>query len=431
MQKTQRLIKLGQLALLLAGAACVAACDDDSNKPKHVEDAGEEPGPVDSDAGMEDAETPDPEDPIDPVDPTPAKQKVLVATTDYASTEVFLHNLTDKKVEGDAIKFEDGDVVLASSGGQVFALERTRDVVHVFEDGKLRKFSEQQASGIALGDGESSLNPQTVVVVPGQDRAWVPLYNQPKLVQIDLVKGSVEQTLDISEFQDASDADGSPDAADGVYDPETKLVYFTLQRIDLSSFPIACAARRSLLIALDPETSKLVDLNGDADGKAVALTLTNPSSLSLEAEKGRLLILATGCTDAETGERAEQGIEAFDLKTRKTKVLYEAPAAEYHTSLTRVSDGQYLLGGYDAAWASVHALWNEEKNQLGAPLANVPKGAVAFEPGSLLGVRAPEAEGATGYELVSYDVAKDSATPLVKNTKAATLVGVSSVVELP
>lgn len=431
MSQKQKLVAVGQIVFLLAGVTLVAACENDSSKEGEVEEVPNVP-----DAGPEEDAGPAEEEPPEPLAPEPPVKRALVATTDYAETEVFLHNLTDKVVEGEPVKFADGDVSLVRSDRLAFAVERTHDVVHVFEDGKLRMFAETQGTGIALGAAMEShgksLNPQAVVVVPGQDRAWVSLYNQAALVEIDLAQGSVASTLDLSEFHDLSDSDSSPEAAGGVYDPETKLVYFVLQRIDLGSFPIACTARRSLLIALDPATQKVVDLNGaEEEGKAVVLRLTNPTSLSLEADKGRLMILASGCTNTDTQERAEQGIETFELATRKTKLLYEAAASEYHTSLERVSDGEYLLSGYDAAWASVHALWNEAENKLGATLSNVPSGAVAIGDGLVLGVRSPEDAQISGYEVVSYAPSSQSSSLLVSNPKAAAFSGVSGIVELP
>jgi hypothetical protein len=376
------------LSLLFLAAASMTACVGDDDQP-----IGGQPSDASSDGGI--------------------GGRIWVATSDAVTTSVATLDVTNQRVVSSA-SYADGDAVPVISDGRAFALERTNDVLHVLDaDGAtLRSISFHE-------DGGATKNPHDVVVVPGTSTAFVPLYNAGAIAVVDLAAGTVTSTIDLSSFADAADADHSPDVDSGIFVPSTGLIYFTLQRIDTTHFPIACPTVPSLIVAIDPATKALVA--ADAGPSPISLNFVSPSSVAYDAQGGRLIVLSNGCAvaGADGGSvRMHHGIEAISLSTGQSQTLYAPTSPDFLSSLIWLGPGSALVNSFDASFTNQWNRWDLTSPTLGTALANVPDGAVRETVDTLLGVSNSFAAdgGQAGYDVVRYRIATDEVAPVVSNS---------------
>ena len=331
------------------------------------------------------------------VGPEPSTSStLLVGGTDYATTEIVSITIGTGAI-GDSHTYTDGDAVATSSAGVGFAIERTNDKVHLLNGGKI-------GTTFDLKD----LGTNNVAV---DQKAYVPVLNQSLIVVLDLGEGKVSHRIDLNEYNAPGDSDHSADIADGVYDPNTKIAYFLLQRIDINSifadpnYQLHCPSYRGLIVGIDSETDEVVDLNGNATGKAIELQLVSPGSLSINADGSALYLVANGCYEGD--EKVHQGVEVVDPTNGSTTVAYEATGSDYLSRLIRLNDtGETLLESSDLGVTHWHKL-DLASGKLGAELANVPE-APSFDGTDLLGV---EVTGKVG-KVVRYKLATGTSTPI-------------------
>jgi hypothetical protein len=291
---------------------------------------------------------------------------------------------------GDSATYEDGDLVAASSAGVGFAIERTNDKVHLLDGGKISTTFDLKD----LGTDNA----------PVDSKAYVPLYNQSLIVILDLTEGSVSRRIDLNQYNAAGDSDHSAEIAEGVYDPNRKIAYFLLQRIDTKSYDtnshLPCSKSPALVVGIDTESDEVADLNGDAEGKAIELKLVNPRSLSVNADGTALYMLADGCYDGST--KVARGVEVVDLTDGSSTIAYKAEGEDFLSRMILIGGPDALIQSLDATYTS-H--WNklEIGGALGAELANVPS-APTFDGQDLLGVEVTDTTGA----VVRYKLATET-----------------------
>lgn len=367
---------------------------------------------------------------------------LLVAGTDFTTTtEIASIDLASMKVTG-RLTVSDGDAVPAASGGLGFVLERTNDKVDLLaQDGTLDKSIDlaQAGSGDAgsgsdagsdAGDAGAPAggDPVGVVVVPGATpdagsattRAYVPLYDENRVAVLDLAAGAVSHNLDLSGYLDSSDGDGSVDAGNAVYDPQSGRLYLTLQRIDRTTivppdYQLACPAVPSLLVAFDTKNDTEVDLNGSAPGKALQLTTVDPVSAVLD--QGKLVILSAGCFDkSDAGAtRVKQGVESIDLSTGQSSMLYQPGNDDFLARMLRVATGQMVIDRWDASYAEHFNRYSVASAALGAELSGVPQGVCFDGSGGLFGVTTTSGDGGTSVQVVRYDLNAQTSTTLLSS----------------
>jgi hypothetical protein len=407
------------LGLLLAGSALASACSDtkigslgddagaggEAGEKGHAGATGEAGSKGDAGSTGEGGEGGEPPydfpSSLNPqavvvVGPAPSTSTtLLVEGTDYKTTEIVSVTIGSGAI-GDSTTFDDGDTVLTSSAGVGFAIERTNDKVHLLDAGKIGATFDLKDLGTGKG--------------PVDQKAYVPLLNQSLIVVLDLAEGKVSHRLDLNEFNAAGDSDHSADIAAGVYDPNSKIAYFLLQRIDILSifadpkYRLHCAPYRSLIVGIDTETDEPADLNGDAEGKAIELELVNPNSLSINADGSALYVLANGCFQGD--EKLHQGVEVVDLTDGTTTVAYEATGTDYLSRLIKTTGADFLLESSDDSGTHWHKL-DLVAGTLGAELENVPD-APSFDGADLLGV---EVTGNVG-KVVRYKLATETLTTI-------------------
>ncbi len=351
-------------------------------------------------------------------DAAKSKGTLLVGGTDFFSeTEVTALALDTLTVTG-RVSLADGDAVPAASGGRGFVLSRTTsDVISLDSAGNQdQKISVDRA---ALGEtGTSPTNPIAISVV-APDQAWVFPYDSNRLARLDLAKGSVDTTLDLSSYLANSDGDGAVDADTPVFHQATGRLYFTLARTDRTtivppSFQLACPTETALLMALDVKTGTIADLNGAAPGEGLALTMANPVDMALDETSGRLLILSAGCFAGADGATVRQGygVEEVVLQSLAVSPLLSPTSGDFLSRLLLLSSSEVVINRFDAAFSELWTTWSTASSSLGGDLSGVPGGAIVEDAQSLLGVQITMLDGGSSADVQRFNVSAESSTSL-------------------
>lgn len=375
------------LGLLLAGSALASACSDSK-----ITSLGDDAG-----AGGE-APFPPSLNPQAVVVAGPAPETsthLLVGASDYFNGKSEVVSITlDSGEVGDGATYLDGDVLATSSAGIGFTIERSNDKVNLLDGGKISTTFDLKDPGTDEA--------------PVDSKAYVPLYNQSLIAILDLSEGKVSRRIDLNAYNAPGDSDHSADISEGVYDPTSKIAYFLLQRIDLNSYDanlhLPCTESPGLVVGIDTATDEVVDLNGDAEGKAIELKLVNQRSLSVNEDGTALYMLADGCYEDST--KIRQGVEVVDLANGTTTVAYEATGDDYLASMILIGGSDALIQSLQAATYATH--WTKldlSAGELGAELSGVPQ-AVSFDGKDLLGVEVLDQSG----RVVRYELATETST---------------------
>jgi hypothetical protein len=321
---------------------------------------------------------------------------VLVTGTDYATKgEVASIKLEPPTLEDSTVYPADaGDVVTVSSGGLAFVLQRSADKVTLVDGSKIKTVFD-------------ITDPGTNAAADIAHKAYVPMYNKNLISVLDLAAGKVARRIDLSEFNDPKDSDGSVNITVAMYDATKKLAYFVLSRIDTGSFDtngLPCGATKALVVGIDATTDSIVDLNGTADGKAIQLYLANPAEAQLSADGKTITVLAMGCYD---GAQDKQGIEQVHLDVASTTVAYAPTDGSFPNDLILLGGQQALLQpNYGDKWRKLDL----STGTIGATLDNVPLVPV-FDGTDLIGVTIDSVTSAAN--VVRYSVATDTATTVI------------------
>jgi len=316
--------------------------------------------------------------------PTTAPNHLLVAGSDFKNTTEIVSVALSPAAVGDGHTYSDGDASPVSSGGLGFALEATNDKVNLLDGGKIK-------TTFDLTD------PGTATTALTANKAYVTLYNQSLISILDLANGTVSRRIDLSQFNDATDTDGSAEVSVAAYDDAKHTAYFLLQRIDRNAiaadpdFHLPCTAERGLIVGIDTTTDAIVDLNGAADGKAISLSLVSPTSIALDSTGGKLTVLASGCYTGKT--LGHQGVEVVDLAAATTSVAYAPTSDDFLDRLIITSGTNALLHTFDTSFGEHWYKLDLSTGTLGSELSGVPS-AVSFDGTDLLGVKVTGKVGA-------------------------------------
>jgi len=324
-----------------------------------------------------------------------AATQLLVQASDYVNSKGEIVSVTIASgAVGDGAIYEDSDLVATSSAGIGFAIERTNDKLHQLDAGKISKTFD-------LKDGGSN-EPVTGT------KAYVPFYNQSYIAVLDLGAGKVSRRIDLNEYNAPGDSDHSADISEGVYDPNSKIAYFLLQRIDLNAikaptYQLPCANYNALIVAIDTRIDDVVDLNGEAPGKGIQLKLANPNSLSMNKSGDTLYVLGNGCFEA--GNKTKHGVEVVDLSDGSTTVAYQATGNDYLGRMIMTVGADALIQSLDDSYATHWHKIDIAQGTLGNEIANVPQ-APSFDGTDLLGVEVTAKVG----KVVRYQIATETTT---------------------
>ncbi len=215
---------------------------------------------------------------------------------------------------------DDFNAELRESAGRAFLLGPTEDILHIVSPrtGVAANLELRVEAGTPVGLTD-------IVVVPGSDMAFVSLSRANQIAVVDLASNTVTQRIELADFVDPSDGDGSAEPRRGFYSQASGLVYFLLNRHDYTAAFGTCPSFKNLLIAIDPQTLTLADINGAEAGTAIALDLLNPYFISPVNAENEVTLMAGGCYSLATYEYALGGLETVSLATGVTNTLYTSP----------------------------------------------------------------------------------------------------------
>ncbi len=350
---------------------------------------------------------PPPPQPLDPetlvvTSATPSSfNHVLVTGTDYATQgEVASVKLNPATIE-DSTVYPDpkGDVITVGSGGLGFALQRSLDKVTMLNGSKVQTTFDITSAGTGTAANIAH-------------KAYVPVYNKNFISILDLSAGTVSGRIDLSQFNDPNDSDGSVNTTVAMYDPGQKIAYFVLSRIDLNSFDsnfnLPCSATKSLVVGVDATTDTIVDLNGSADGKALELYLADPASATLSSDGKTITVFDYGCF---AGSLTKQGVELVHLDTASRTIAYAPTDDNIPDDLILLTGQQALLHTSAPDYSADY--WNKldlSTGILGAQLNNVPLSPV-FDGNDVVGVTIDATSQAA--TVVKYNVSNDTTSLVI------------------
>ncbi len=263
----------------------------------------------------------------------------------------------------------DSDADLRESAGKVFVLGRNTDMLHMVSPrtGIVAELSLRV-------DAETSVGLVDIVVVPGSDTAFVSLAQANQIAVLDLASNSVSQRIDLADFVDPSDADGSAEPRRGFYSEATGLVYFLLNRHDYLAAWGTCPSFKNLLIAIDPETRTIVDINGAEAGTALALNLLNSYFISPVNAQSEITLMAGGCYSMATFAYVSGGLETLSLTTGSTTTSYVSPSDDPLQGFVVLGPALALVNRTDPGTftATLWNRWDFASPSLGDAVFEVP-----------------------------------------------------------
>lgn len=226
--------------------------------------------------------------------------EIVVAASDYTSSA--LGSARGRGPQTLTTGFDLGkDPQLTEAAGRLFFLARDTDQVFELD----RCGAPIGRVSLAGAAGSGATNPHDIAVAP-DGALWATLYNRAAIAIAR--EGRVVRTIDLSAYDD----DGNPqaDAIRIVDVGGAAKAFVTLERLD----------DRDRLRSLRPSQMLVIDVATETPEGTITLLGRNPFNRLVEHD-GRLLIAAPGNFD--DGAESGAGIEAFDVRTRTSRLLLE------------------------------------------------------------------------------------------------------------
>lgn len=251
-----------------------------------------------------------------PTDPPPdlsGELRAAVVTTDFTSGWLSVFPLADPSDVARNILRLHGDAVIRHQGDTLYVLNRLgADNVQALDPESLS--TRWQCS---VGNGT---NPHDIVVV-APDKAYVTLYETPRLLIVDpstneRCDGFVRGEIDLGAF---ADADGIPEMDQMALRGDR--LYVSLQRLDRPN--VFRPTDASVLAVVDVNTDELVDAEPSSPGiDPIRLSGTNPFSESqgLTPRPGddRILVVQVG----DLSILGDGGVEFVDPATNRAEGFF-------------------------------------------------------------------------------------------------------------
>jgi hypothetical protein len=243
----------------------------------------------------------------------------------------------------------------------------------------------------------------------GKGKVYVYYHNyvyrdQNAIEPIDLETGQVTSVIELTAFRDPDDAQSFASVEGAFYDAATSRAYFVLRRGSVFATE-RCPTLPGALIAIDASTDQLIDLNGSADGMAVALSL-NPESVVFD--KGARRLYVTGDCFGTDGGLAT-GVESINVDTLTGQLIQTS--TERVPYLTLLGADSAVLQAWDGVTFTAR-LWTPSSNALGAPLEGYPWSGAVEGPDSVIGVTITENKA----QVYRYQISTHMTAPVVDFT---------------
>jgi DNA-binding beta-propeller fold protein YncE len=248
-----------------------------------------------------------------------------------------------------------GDAAVRFQRGKVYVINRLgQDNILVLDPRDLR----QPELQFSVGNGS---NPYDIEVI-SESKAYVSRLARTELLIVDPRSGRELGTVDLASF---GDADGFPEMAEMVV--VGSRLYVACQLLDTSTF---APAPQGLIVVVDIETDRIVDMDPDLDG-AQGWTLAAGNPLSLVALGNQLFVSETAAFLDTEG-----GIEVIDLPSGPSRglVVTEAALGGDVGALDMVNPTRGYIVVSDASFANHVVPFDLATGAVGEPLAGHSSG---------------------------------------------------------
>ncbi len=409
------------LAAVPLCALAAAACTGDDEIYSGAKDGGAFEGGPTAEAG------PGPQPDASPGAPScgdagGAPQRLLMTIGSTQSGELAAVNLETSMVDGRlAIAAPFGGTV-ATHNREPFVLAQETDVVSRLDPREPWKaLSSWNVRGDdAVDGGRPNANPSSIVV-PECSKGYVLRFNRNRIAVIDTSEtvngGTPKGWIDLSSQLQQGDEDGFVEMTSAIYVPAKKLVYVLLGNIDLKKvatdgFTALCAATKPSIIAIDPETDKVV-------GTPMMLEGYNPpigTPFWYDAVKDRFLVLSAGCNvddgNGGAGPMSRRRVEEVDVSTGTVKTLLSLDDQGFPGAFEYVDANHAALAFFGQAY-----FWDPTKPALGPAISGGMDLFSSDGKGRLVGSRATYlADGGAGpIQVVSVPFADAGPTVILED----------------
>ena len=332
----------------IASVLGTQACSDDGTTPPNAVDAAVTDAFISADTGavtpvdaaVTDAFISADTGAVTPVDAAPADAGLLAygtavwAGTDFVTTELVAMRVPRGGSPGTVLgraPIAAGDVVLAASGGRLFALLRKTGVVRVMD--LANPWISSRDLVLSADAGDYAENPYDVAFLPGVNKAFVARYASNSIAVFDPTSGTRSANVDLSQFSAGGDPDGFVDIAQLLADEPNGKTFALLQRIDQFDWSGKCLPVKPLIVAFSPVGTAVPPAVG-AGGMSVELDGANPQHMVLNAAAKKLYVSSLGCAEADAGAvYTRRGIEEVDLQTGAHRWIVNASGTARLSSL--------------------------------------------------------------------------------------------------
>jgi hypothetical protein len=399
----------GAMLDAVAGDSAADTTPSDSS----IEAADVSSPPVDGEAGLSDAEA-----------GGSIASRLLLSYNGTTNSELVAFDVASGTVAG---RLEYPGFIGTSyvGAGEPWLLEQFRDVVAELDP--TQPWLVRGSWNVALTDavdGGSSYSDPVAAIVGTATKAYVLRYTRNEIAVIDTSHGADAAlpigSIDLSGLVQAG-GDGTVEMTAGVYDPGRERVYVLLANINRTlvasdGYTLLCSNTHPTVVAIDVTSDSIVDLNGPADGVAIALQGFNPAwgqgALVYDSTADRLLVLHAGCNGVAEGGAAgalqNRGVEEVSLFAATTTMLLDLDDEAYPQGLVYV-DAHHAFVQLDTVYT-----WDPTIPTLGVPVPNAPQAYDWDGNGNLVGVapRNGSDGGPVGWDVVSVRVSDGMVTKL-------------------
>lgn len=217
-----------------------------------------------------------------------ANTRAFVACTDFSSGELSAVTLSNRAVAPGVSPIHT-DAVVRWYDGKVYVVNRAgMDNIQVLDPA----LNYAVVGNHSTGNGS---NPYDIVFV-SPTRAYVPRYNETRLLIMNPASGAHLGTIDLAGF---ADADGIPEMARAIR--VQRYLFVAVQRLDRNNF--YAPTDSSQVVVIDTQTDLVVDVDPASAGtQGIVLPVQNPiTDFGFDRAATRLLIGCSGALGALDG----------------------------------------------------------------------------------------------------------------------------------
>ncbi len=401
----------------LLGVVCSAAAGCGDDEVFNTTDAGSfEAGPLPESGPNVQPEGGDSAVPSNCGDPTGAPERLLL-TINGATSEVAAFNLASKTVDG-RFGFKASTGQTFSFGTDPYVVEQGADIVaRMNAQRPWEPISTWNVAGDDRVDGGPNAQP-VAVVVPSCGKGYVLRFESNKIAVIDTTKsadgGAPASYIDLSSLVQTEDTDGRVEMTSALYIPSKKLIYVLLggwdkTKVATDGFTALCATSKPSIIAIDPDTDKVVSLGGTAPGGGIALEGYSPTlgnELVYDAARDRLLVLNTGCNvdtgGGVAGAVTRRTVDEANLATKQSKTVLDVNALGFPGTLALLDGNRAALTFF---FPNQAFFWDPSSPNLGPEIPGSLDYGAFDSKGNLVGGRRTSIDGGAMVEVLSVPYA--------------------------